>query len=183
MAKIGAKYPCFLPAGASAGLVLGKLNQANVTINTASGDLYGDDMLAEHYSEFSDGNIAMETTHLSDENATAVFGHTATQGRVVCKTSDLAPEGKFAYYRVVMVGGAKSYKFFGYPRVRARLGNESDQTKNNQITFSTDSLTLDILAVESTGEWREFETFATEAAAISAVNTFCSIAASSSPAS
>ena len=176
MAKIGAKYPCWCSnATGSTGIVLGKLNQAEVTLNTSSGDLFGDDARAEYWSEFSNGNIALETTHLSDENATAVYGHTASQGRITCKVGDTAPEGKFAYYRVGMVNGEKCYKFIGYNRVKATIGNDSDATKGSNITFATDSVNFEIMADMTTGEYREFETFDTEAAAVTAVKTFCNI--------
>ena len=37
MAEFGAKYPCFCKAGANAGVVLGKLVVANLTVTLASG--------------------------------------------------------------------------------------------------------------------------------------------------
>ena len=176
MAKIGAKYPCFKSSAASAGIVLGTLNQCNVTIQLASGEIYGDDRMVENYSEFSSGSAALESTHISDENATILFGHTATNGRVVCKSGDQAPEGRFAYYRVVMVDGVKYFKAFGYYRTRPQLGNENDQTKANNITFSTDSLALSILTMED-GSWREYETYDNEADARAFVQDFCSVGA------
>lgn len=175
MAKIGAKFPCWKGKSDSAGIVLGKLNQANVTINNASADLYGDDSRAEFWSEVTGGQISIETTHLSDTNATKIFGHTASNGLVTCKVGDAVPEGKFAYYRTGVVNNVPYYKFYGYPRVKAVIANDSDQTKGSNMTFSTENVTFEIMGDESTGEYREFQTFDTEAAAISAVQAFCSV--------
>ena len=174
MAKIGAKYPAFKPNGADHGIVLGKLNKASVNITMASGELAGDDQIAESYSEFYKGQIALDSTNISDDDAVVVFGHTAENGRVVCNAGDSAPEGRFSYYRTVMVNGVKKFKAFGYHRTRAQLGNEEDQTKGSSITFATDSLTLDVMALDN-GVWREYETYDNEADAIAFVNEFCSI--------
>lgn len=182
MAKIGAKYPAFKPNNAVSGIILGRLNAANVTLNSASGEIWGDDIRAEYLSEFSDGSIAMETTNLSDENATVVFGHASFNGRVKCNSGDLAPEGRFAYYRVLMVNGVKYYKAFGYYRVRAVLGNENDQTKSNNITFTTDSVTFQIMTLDN-GDWREYETYESEPDAIAFVKDFCGIVDSDDSAS
>lgn len=174
MAKIGAKYPAFKPNGAEHGIILGKLNKASVNITMASGELAGDDMIAEKYSEFSSGQIGLESTNISDDNAVLVFGHKAVEGRVVCNAGDSAPEGRFAYYRTVMVNGVKKFKAFGYYRTRAQLGNEEDQTKGTSISFATDSLTLDVMTLDN-GDWREYETFDDEADARAFVNEFCEV--------
>lgn len=176
MARIGAKYPCWCSnAASSTGIVLGKLNKADVTLNTASTSLPGDDARAEYWSEFTSGTISLDTTNLSDDDATAIYGHTAASGRITCKTTDTAPEGRFAYYRTGVVDNVKCYKFIGYPRVKAVIGNDSDTTKGDTITFTTDNVTFEVMADQTTGEYREFQTYATEAAAKTAVETFCNI--------
>lgn len=178
MAKIGVKYPTFKPNNADHGVVLGKANKVDLNLTMASGELAGDDAIAEKYSEFGSGQIALESTNISDENAVLVYGHKSTNGRVVCNAGDSAPEGRFAYYRTIMVNGVKKFKAFGYHRTRAQLGNESDQTKGTSITFATDSLTLDVMALDN-GDWREYETYDDEADAIEFVNTFCAIESAS----
>ena len=82
MAEFGAKYPCFCKKDANAGVVLGKLVVANLTVTLASGELYADDGLDEQASEFASGSIAMETNDLTDDNASEIYGCTVSEGLV-----------------------------------------------------------------------------------------------------
>lgn len=164
MATYGANYPCFKPNGETAGVVLGKLVSANMTIQLATGELYADDELAEKVSEFASGSIAMETDDLSDTNASKVYGATVRNGAVVYNKGDSAPMGKLAYYKSLMRGAVKFWKGFYYPKAQAALGNDNAQTKGSSITFQTAQTAFTIFP-DDVGDWRENETFNTEAAA------------------
>lgn len=175
MAKFGAKYPCFLPNGGSSGSVLGKLVSANLTVNLASGELYADDILAEQASEFASGSLAMETDDMTDAVAGVIYGATVADGVVTYKSSDTAPYGVLAYYKVLMRSGVKSYQGYCYPRAKAALGNDNAQTKGSSITFQTTQTTFTIMADPTSGAWRETKSFDTEAAAIAWVKSKVSI--------
>ena len=179
MAKFGAKYPVFLPDGEDEGVVLGKLVSANLTVNLASGELYADDVLAEQASEFASGSLAMETDDMTDAVAATVYGATVSDGAVLYKSTDTAPYGALAYYKVLMRGGVKSWQGYYYPKAKAALGNDNAQTKGSSITFQTTSTTFTIMPDDDTGEWRETESFDSEAAAISWCNAKAGIAADS----
>ncbi len=170
MAKFGAKYPCFCVSGEDEGVVLGKLVSANLTVNLASGELYADDVMAEQASEFASGSIAMETDDMTDAVAAEIYGATVSDGAVLYKSDDAAPTGGLAYYKVLMRGGVRSWQGYYYPRAKAAVGNDNAQTKGSSITFSTTSTTFTVMPDEDTGEWRETQSFDTEAAAIAWVN-------------
>lgn len=174
MAEFGAKYPCFCKSGATAGVVLGKLVAANLTVTLASGELYADDALDEQLSEFASGSIAMETNDLSDDNASAIYGCTVTSGLVEFKTSDTAPAGGLGYIKTLMRNKQKYYKAVYYPVARAALGNDNAQTKGSSITFATSQITFTIMADDS-GVWRKTKTFDTEAAAKAWLEGLCNI--------
>ena len=174
MAKFGAKFPCFKADDKSAGVVLGKLVSANLTVNLASGELYADDGLDEQLSEFSSGTIALETNDLTDDNAAEIYGCNVTDGVVTYNTGDTAPMGRFGHYRVLMRGGKKYFEGRYFPRVRAALGNENDQTRGNSITFQTVNTTLTVFA-DDNGDWKKTQTFDTEPAAKAWVSQMCAI--------
>ncbi len=164
MAEFGAKYPCFKPSGAEAGLILGKLVAANLTVNLASGELYADDSLAEQLSEFSSGSIAMETDNLADTVASTIYGATVSGGVVIYNKSDAAPEGVLAYYKDLMIAGVRKYRAYIYPRAKAAIGNDNAQTRGSSITFQTAQTTFTIFD-DASGNWRKTKEFNTEAEA------------------
>ena len=177
MAGFGANYPCFKPEDANAGVVLGKLVSANLTVNLATGELYADDALAEQVSEFSSGSIAMETDDMTDENAGIVYGCTVSEGVVTYNKNDTPPRGGLGYYKVLMRSGKKYFKAYFYPHVSAALGNDNAQTRGNSVTFATSSTTFTVFA-DDKGDWRQTKTFDTVEDAKSWINEKCVIAAS-----
>ena len=174
MAEFGAKHPCFKSAAKNSGVVLGKLVAANLTVTLASGELYADDALAEELSEFARGSLAMEVDNLDDDTATEIYGAEATEGEVTYNKDDTPPEGVLGYFKTLMVSGAKKYKAFIYPRAKAAIGNDDAQTRGSSITFQTAKPTFTIMA-DANGDWRKTQTFDTEAAAVTYVNTACGI--------
>ena len=174
MAKFGAKHPCFKADDKSAGVVLGKLVSANLTVNLASGELYADDGLDEQLSEFSSGSIALELNDLTDANAVELYGCTASNGVVTYNIGDTAPRGGFAHYRVLMRSGVKYFEGRYFPRVRAALGNENDQTRGNSITFQTVNTTLTVFA-DDNGDWKKTQVFDDEQDAIDWVEEMCAV--------
>ena len=174
MAAFGANCPCFKGAAATAGVVLGKLVSANLTVNLASGELYADDGLAENVSEFSSGSLAMETDDLEDDKAKEIYGCDVTDGLATYNKDDAAPIGKLAYYKTLMRNGVRKYKGYYYPKVKAALGNDNAQTKGSSITFQTTTTTFTVYA-DDNGDWRQTKEFDTPSAADTWVKTQCSV--------
>lgn len=181
MAEFGLRYPCFKRKTASSGVVLGKAVAANLTVNLASGELYGDDVLAEQLSEFSSGSLAMETDNMADEVAHEIYGATVTEGVVTYNKDDSAPEGILGYFKVLMVNKVKKYRAYIYPSVRAALGNDNGQTRGNSITFQTAQTTFTIFADSVTGHWRLTKECASEADAKAFIDQYCGISDQSEP--
>ena len=72
MAQFGAKRPVFAPIKTTPDralptydyekkVTIGKLVKADLTVTNASGELYGDDALAEKVDVFASGSLALET--------------------------------------------------------------------------------------------------------------------------
>ncbi len=78
MAQFGAKRPVFAPIKTTPDgalptydyekkVTIGKLVKADLTVTNASGELYGDDALAEKVDMFASGSLALETDDKTDE--------------------------------------------------------------------------------------------------------------------
>jgi len=161
MAQFGANHPCFQPEG-GAGIVIGRLVSANLTVNLATGEQYADDSLAEFLSEFSSGSIAMETDDITDDIASIIYGAKVNNGVVTYNKNDNAPRGCLAYYKALMRHGKRSFKGYYYPQVSAVLGNDNAQTRGSSITFNAVSTTFTVFADEN-GAWRFTKEFSEEA--------------------
>lgn len=169
MASFGAKYPYFsrikeepelsLPVYEDTPLRIGRLVKADLSVTMASGKLYADDVLAESVEEFVNGSLSMETDDMTDEVASVVYGAEVKDKEVHYTSSDSAPVGGLAHYKVLKRRGKLVFKGYFYPRVVATLGNDTAQTKADSLTFGTTNTTFTVFPCES-GDWRitkEFE--------------------------
>lgn len=174
MSQFGAKYIKFakikdqpknaLPVYEDGAVQLGRLVSANLTVNTASGQLYADDELAESVSEFSSGTLVAETDDMTDEVASEVYGCEVVEQEVHYKHGDAAPEGGVAYYKTLVRRGVKSFEGVYHPRVKASLGNDNAATRGGSITFNTTTTTFTVFTCNSE-DWRITKELATEAEA------------------
>lgn len=174
MAKIGCKHLNFCPVGADAGVNVGPLVEANLAINLASGEIYGDDIIQESASEFASGTLTCAVTDMAPEVASTLYGSTLTENELVDNAGDTAPYGALGYYKTMLVGGVRTFEAVVYPKVKAALGNDDSTTKGSSIDFGSTPVTFTILT-DATGNWRKRERFAVESEAITYVNTATSV--------
>jgi len=170
MASFGAKKPRFAkilsePASAlptyEEVISIGRMIKGDTTVAFASGKLYADDALAESVDEFISATVVLETDDIIDDVAGEIYGAQVTAGLVNYNAGDAPPLGGLAYYKVLMRNGAKLYKGYYYPRVKAALGNDTAQTKGDSITFGTSTTTFTVYQ-SNTGSWRQTKEFDTE---------------------
>ncbi len=175
MARFGAQYPCFKPASAAAGVVLGKLVSANLRLNKSSAELYADDALAESDYGVTGANVDMELDDMTDDTAGTVYGQTVTSGELSVTTEDTAPDGILGYFVSVMRGGVRKYVARVYGHAKAQPGDEDAATRGATTSFQTTKTTFVCSADESTGQVYKQKTFDTIAAAKSYIETACAI--------
>lgn len=174
MAAFGAKYINFAPIKSEpdTGLPtyetkvnLGELVKAELTVNLASGEIYGDDRLVEKVEEFSSGALAVEVVDMTDEIESKVFGSNYdSETGLVDKTSDTIPYGGVGYYKSMIRNGVKCYKAYFYPKAKAAAGTDSANTKSSSITLASTAFSFTIYEPND-GDWRYRHTFSTEAEA------------------
>lgn len=178
MSKIGCKHMCFKPEGGETGFELAGLVEANLTINTASGELYADDIRWEHEEQFASGSLATEIADLTLQKQADLFGHTYTSGtnKLEKKAGDSAPYGVLGYVRTISRRGVanKIYQAVVFNKAKASEGADNAQTKGSSIEYQTNAVTFGIDA-DDNGLWNSTTEHDTEAAAIAAVNTACGI--------
>ena len=130
MAQFGAKRPVFAPIKTTPDgalptydyekkVTIGKLVKADLTVTNASGELYGDDALAEKVDMFASGSLALETDDKTDEVQTALYGATkdVESGEVTDSDGDVAPRGGLVY---PLFQGHLPSRNKGNPRQRQR---------------------------------------------------------------
>ena len=178
MAQFGAKRPKWAPLASEPenalptynyqkAVTVGKLVKADLSVTNASGELYGDDALAEKVDMFASGNLALETDDKTDEVHAALHGASkdSETGEVTDKDSDVAPRGGITYYKVIIRNGVRYFKGVFLPLVNAILGNDSAATKGSSITFGTSATAFNVFRCNS-GAWRTTKEFTDEAACI-----------------
>ena len=174
MAAFGAKYIKFAPIKTEPAtgmptydtpVTLGDLVKAELTINLASGEIYGDDRLAEKLEEFSSGSIAVEVVDMTDTVESTLFGSAYDESTgLVDNTSDNIPYGGLGYCKVLVRNGKKVYRAIFYPKTKASQGTDSANTKGSSITFASTPVNFTVHEPND-GDWRHRKVFDTEAEA------------------
>ena len=185
MAKIGFKYIAWAqmatePDNAvptyNTGKVLGKAVSASLAITNAEGKLYADNTVAENISEFTSAQLTMEVDNIGLSDQAGLYGATYANDEIQFGTSDNAPYGGVGGYQVLSVNNVRKYRAWFFPKAKALVPDETDNTKTNSISFGTQPLNLDIQP-PAFGAWRYVKEFTTEAAAKAYVDTKLGVAA------
>lgn len=188
MAFIGLKYMVAAPISAEtpasgstaasvtygAGFVVGKAVNANINITTANAKLYGDDAVAEADNGFVEGTVDIGTTEMTDDIQSKMLGHTDNDGEITASSGDVAPYLGLGFYAPKLSNHARKYRAIWFTKSMAGEPNENLQTKQGATQFQTPSIPMTIME-DITGAWKKEQTFDTEAAAITWLNTKANI--------
>jgi phi13 family phage major tail protein len=137
----------------SNGFKCGKAISTAVTPNYSSQSLYADDSEAERVDEFVNAAVTVGTDRLPSQAAPILFGHTQTGGEEVSKSSDAGRYVGYGFWVSKMEDGVKTYKGVVLHKVKFTEGEESYQTKGDQITFQTPNLSGNATTLND-GTWR-----------------------------
>ena len=173
MPAIGMRNPKFAPFKGDepsnalpkydAAVSLGEAVRADTTPSFTDVKFYADDKLSEQVAGFNNATLNMETSDITDDAASVVYGCAVEDQEIVDGSDDTPPLGGLTYVRVLMRKGVQSFQGVYHPKVKATLGNSSDQTKGENITFSTTNTTFTVFAAnDAKHTWRRRKTFATE---------------------
>lgn len=169
MAKYGAQYPYAVqiasePANAAPtykpdGRTVGKLNKLTLDIQMASGEIYGDDGLAEKVDEFVSASGTLTTTDVTPDNYCYLTGATlSASGEIIDAGADEAPLFGLGYIVVLRRAGKTYYKACFLPKVQASKQGEEANTKSNSLSLSGDEVSLTVYEAND-GRWRYSQEF------------------------
>lgn len=156
----------------SGGMAFSEFIKLTESINKAETEFYSNDALSENTSEFKYCELTYDNKGLTDEIMAAIFGMDYTEGVLTYGGDDTAPMGGFGYYRTLMDNGVKYYEGVFYPKVKASLGNDTTDTKGENVTFS--GATTSMMAYQCKDEkktWKKTEIFQTASEAEAWVKT------------
>lgn len=145
----------------------GKAINTTVTPNTVSAALFADNQQVEDVNEFSNATVVLGVNTIPAQAPEVLFGHKAgtTEGEEVSNTGDSGSYVGYGFVVASMDAGVKKYQACFLHKVKFAEGEESYQTKGDQITFVTPSLSGTAYGDEN-GDWRtKSPLFATEAEA------------------
>lgn len=183
MAQFGAKRPRFAPTATTPDgalptynyekvVTIGKLVAANLTVTNASGEIYGDDGLAEKVDMFASGSLELQTDDKTAEVHAALHGAALDEetDELADNAGNVAPRGGLTYYKTLMRNGTRVFQGVFLPLVNAVLGNDTATTKGSSITFNAATTTFNVFQANN-GDWRITKEFTSEADAISWCDT------------
>lgn len=177
---VAAKIATETPGAAltySAGMVVGKAIQGNLTWDRNDNPLYADDAIAENDNGATGGSIELVTDDLLDTVRAYLLGDeaisvgTGTSATTEYESTDEpAPYVGFGYMRVRVKNGVTSYQAVWYHKAQFGETTENAQTKGQTIEWQTPTLTGRIMGVNDNADgqirFRRRATFETAAAAI-----------------
>lgn len=136
-------------------IVVGKLNKANLTINTASGTLDGDDAEVLNIEEFVSAGLDCNFTEVYPETEAVIYGSTLDEsGDLHDNTGNSIPYGGITYCRTMMGDdGVKYYQCVYLPQAKAVPSGDDAQTKGKNIALNPHNIKFNAMEC-ATGDWR-----------------------------
>lgn len=144
-AKITAKPDNAMPTY-SAGMVIGKAIQAELSITRNSNPLYADDVVAEDDNSITAMSVSIGMDDFSEE-AQAYLGllkevaGSGTDDKTYYETSGSADSAGLGYMRVRRKGGITTYQGVWVLDVLFGVESENSQTKGESIEWQTPTVT------------------------------------------
>lgn len=140
-AKIVSEADDALPTYES-GLAFSEFIKLTENLSLAETEFYSNDTLSENAKEFKYCELTYDNKGLSDEIMALIFGMDYKEGVLTYGADDNSPFGGFGYYRTLMDSAVKYYEGIVYPKVKAALGNDTTDTRGENITFAGSTTTL-----------------------------------------
>ena len=166
MAKFGALYAQFAPFiaegaepddalpryGAKFGL--GPLQKATDSLTKEQARQDGDDRLVEYAEEVTEFSLAVESAQVPYEAERKLYGLSGDAGTDLhFNDAAVPPWGGYAAVRSLIDGGVRYYQGIYYPKVKAQVEGEEDETKGKSMSFRGDKVSF-VGAVAKNGDYK-----------------------------
>lgn len=175
MPKIGAKLPYVAAITSDTDteafpkyaekMLLGKLVEANVTLNFNDVEFYADDVLSEEDHSFSDGELTVTVDDLTEEVEEVIYNKTAEEDGLEFGETDTSGYVGATFFKTVKRSGVISYVGYFFPKLAAVPQGESLKTKEKSITFEGEQVKFKVRAAAN-GVYLKKQRFATYGEAV-----------------
>lgn len=125
---------------------------ADLSVTTADGKLYVDDMLSQAVSEFASGTLKLGIDDLTPEVTAEILGQDVDENEVVWAGGEDEPPYIAVGFRAKKTGG--KYRYIWLLKCRAKVPAEKYETKGESINFQTPEIELDFMRREKDGNWK-----------------------------
>lgn len=195
MPRIGIKHPvaaviATYEAGKrptyTKGMVLGKLTEASMDIETSNVEFYADDHLDETDQDFVSGSVSISLNDLNYGVDSMLIGtsYNEESGEIVDALGDQAPYVGYGHIITNKINGVRVYEAEWYLRTKFHRNGSSATTKGNTTAFAATTIEGVFHTVDGyhpvegkDGEaWRERKRFTSETEAIAWINGKAGIA-------
>ena len=129
---------------------IGKLVSSSFEPTRDTAEIFGDDMLAEHYNGFVEGTLNAEFVNVTDATVADLFGHAAPASDLLTKKGDdVAPAVGYGQVVSKMVDNTLKYKAELLVKVVFDGITNSHNTRGKNVQFGTTSLTGKVMQLDS----------------------------------
>lgn len=126
----------------------------SVKPNYNEASLPGDNREVERINEFKNADVTMGVTRLPRIASKVMFGHDVSDdGTEISNSEDSGEYVGYGFITAEMEDGKKKYRACFLPKVKFSEGEESYETKGDNITFKTPSLNGTAIT-DTDGQWR-----------------------------
>lgn len=143
---------------------LAEVMNADLSVKTATADLYADDALSESAKEFTNGTLKLGIKDLTPEIIAEVLGQMVDKNKVVWAGGNDEPPFLAIGFRAAKTGG--KYRYIWLLKCKFEVPGEKYETKGESIKFNTPEITATFYKRKKDGKWKaDFVGLETEAAA------------------
>lgn len=121
--------------------------RANVTYNRSNAKQHADDHAVESDNSITGGTVELELADLPNAQIADLLGYTVGTGDVITFTGEEAPYVGVGYITKQIRAGVASYKGFWFYKVQFGLNNDNAETKAENTTFQSSTLSGEMLGV------------------------------------
>lgn len=125
---------------------------ADLSVKTADGSLYADDMLSESVTEFVNGTLKLGIKDLTPEVLAEILGQIVDQNKVAWSGKDDEPPYVAIGFRAKKTGGR--FRYVWLLKVKFKVPSEKYETKGESIKFNTPEIEGDFVARKKDGLWK-----------------------------
>lgn len=131
---------------------LAEAMNADLSVKTATADLYADDAISESVKEFINGTLKLGVKDLATEVLAEVLGQMVDRNKVVWAGDGDEPPFLAIGFRAAKTGGR--FRYIWLLKCKFEIPGEKYETKGETIKFNTPEITATFYKRKKDGKWK-----------------------------